>query len=244
MPPHAVMGDPPAISFLLTRPAWQGMRFAAALRRRFPGVEVVESPLLLPVLMQPDLPQGLFDAVVFTSETGVASAGPYRARLPRLAFCVGNRTSEAAREVGFDARSAAGDAEALVALLVHLRLGRLIHLHGAETRGDVAGRLNAAGIETIGVVTYRQEAQPLTLLAQALLQGGLPVVAPVFSPRTARLLSQAAVGARAPIWLAALSDAVAEALQLPTARRIVAGRPDADAMLAAIEALLDTTTRA
>lgn len=242
MPPDAVMGDP--FAFLLTRPAWQGMRFAATLRRRFPAVEVVESPLLSPVLMQPDLPGGLFDAVVFTSETGVASAGPYRMRLPRLAFCVGDRTAQAAREAGFDARSAAGDAEALVTLLVHLRLGRLIHLHGQETRGDVVGRLNTAGIESFGVVTYRQEAQPPTPLAEALLQGHSPVVAPVFSPRTARLLAQAATGARAPIWLAALSDSVDEAARMPTARRIVAARPDGEAMLEAIDTLIDPASRA
>lgn len=236
------MGD--RFAFLLTRPAWQGMRFAAALRRRFPDVEVVESPLLSPVLMQPDLPGGLFDAVVFTSETGVASAGPYRGRLPRLAFCVGDRTAQAAREAGFDARSAAGDADALVALLVHLRLGRLIHLQGQDSRGDVALRLNAAGVETFGVVTYRQEAQPLTAQAQTLLRGSMPVLAPVFSPRTARLLSQAAQDARAPIWLAALSEAVAEAARMPTQRCIVAARPNADAMLAAIDALLEPATRA
>lgn len=237
-----VTGGP--FAFLLTRPAWQGLRFAATLRRRFPGFYVVESPLLAPVLLHPDLPGGLFDAVVFTSETGVASAGPYRALLPRLAFCVGDRTAQVAREAGFDARSAAGDAEALVTLLVHLRLGRLIHLHGEETRGDVVARLNAAGIETHGRVTYRQEPQPLTEAARVLLQGEAPVVAPVFSPRTARLLSDAARGVRAPIWLAALSPAVAEEATLPTARRMTAQRPDAEAMLAAIEALIDPAARA
>ena len=237
------MGD--AFAILLTRPASQGARFAAALRRRFPGVAVVESPLLAPVLLRPDLPAGVFDAVVFTSETGVASAAPYRAHLPRLAFCVGDRTAGAARAAGFDARSAAGDADALVAVLLHLRPGRVIHLHGDETRGDVAGRLNAAGIAAAAAVTYRQEARALTPEAQALLQGGLPVVAPVFSPRTGALLSRAAEGTPAPIWLAALSPAVAESVRLPTARRIVAARPDADAMLDAIGALVaDPAARA
>lgn len=233
-----------SLAFLLTRPAWQGMRFAATLRRRYPGIYVAESPLLAPVLLQPELPGGVFDAVVFTSETGVASAIPYRARLPRLAFCVGDRTTQVAREAGFDARSAAGDAEALVSLLVHLRLGRLIHLHGQETRGDVVARLGAAGIEAHGLVTYRQEPQPLTDVALALLQGGAPVVAPVFSPRTARLLTGAVQGARAPIWLAAFSPAVADEANFPTARRITALRPDEEAMLAAIDRLIDPAARA
>lgn len=230
-------GPSPAFGVLLTRPAWQGMRFAAALRRRFPAVRIVESPLLAPVLLRPELPPGPFDAVVFTSETGVASAIPYRASLPRLAFAVGDRTTEAARGAGFDARSASGDADALVALLAHLRLGRLIHLHGEDTRGDVAGRLTAAGIETHAAVTYRQVAQPLTDLARSMLADTAPVVLPVFSPRTARLLSAAVRDAAAPLWLASLSAAVEAAAELRADRRVQCQTPDAEGMLAAIERL-------
>ncbi len=229
----------PLPPFLLTRPAAQGARFAEALAARFPGALVVASPLLAPRLLAPALPPGPFDAVIFTSETGVAAAAALPGPLPRRAFAVGARTAAAARAAGFAARAAGGDAEALVAMLAALRPGRLLHLHGAETRGEVAARLSAAGVPTAAAVVYRQEPQPLSPAARALLAGGGAVAVPLFSPRPAALFAAAAAGARAALWLASLAPAVdAAAAGLPAARRAVARRPDAEAMLEALAELL------
>lgn len=232
--------------FLLTRPAAQGARFAADLRAAFAGARVTHSPLMAPAFALPDLPPGGFGALILTSETAVQGyrrlPAQMRAALPRLAFCVGDRTARAARAAGLRARSAGGDAAALVALILADRpAGRMLYLHGADRRGEVAERLLSAGLETHSALIYDQRPQPLTPAAQRLLSGRAPVIAPVFSPRTADLLAaQAPPGpGRAPLWIVALSPAVAQsAAALAPDRMATADHPDAPAMLAAIAALI------
>jgi uroporphyrinogen-III synthase len=225
---------------LLTRPAGQGARFETEVRARLgAGVEVLSSPLLSPACLAPVLPDGPFDAVVFTSETAVQAAAPL-GPLPPLAFAVGDRTAAAARAAGFAVRSAGGDADALVALLAQARPGRVLHLRGQDTRGDVVARLRQAGIPAEEAVVYAQVPQPLSPAALGWLAGDAPVIAPLFSPRTAMLLSQARV--RAPLWIAALSPAVQAAATLPAARRITAARPEAGAMVEAMASLIAAAT--
>lgn len=227
-----------AIPVILTRPAAQGDRFAADLRARFgDAVDVILSPLIAPVFPAVTLPDGDFRAVILTSETGAQAA----ARLPgvmRAAWCVGDRTAEAARSLGFDARSAAGDADALVAaVLASGEPGPLIHLRGRDSRGEVASRLTAAGLPTAERVVYAQEAQPLTDAARAVLQSDAPVIVPLFSPRTAQLF--AATHPKAPLYIAALSPAVAAGLgDLACQRMTFADHPDAKAMLQALVPLI------
>ena len=221
---------------LLTRPADQGARFAAALRDRFGAqIDIDESPLIAPRLLSPALPAGPFDAVIFTSETAVLAAATLTG-LPRIAFTVGDRTAAAARAAGFMARSAASDAAGLVDLLTTTKPGRVLHLHGLDTRGDVVMYLRGAGMQAEGAVVYVQQPQPLTCHAQDWLDDDQAVIVPLFSPRTATLFSAAQV--TAPLWLASLSPAVNDAATLPAARRVIALRPDAQAMIDAVATLL------
>lgn len=228
-----------AIPVILTRPAAQGDRFAADLRTRFgDAIQVILSPLIAPVFPAVTLPDGDFRAVILTSETG-AQAAARLPGVPRPAWCVGDRTAAAARALGFDAQSAAGDAEALVAAIVAAGgSGPLIHLRGRDSRGEVAARLTAAGLPTAEVIVYAQEAQPLTDAAHAVLNGLDPVIVPLFSPRTAHLF--AATQPTAPLFIAALSAAVAAGLgELPCQKVIVAEKPEAAALLQALVPLMD-----
>ena len=201
------------------------------------------APRMAPELLSPPLPKRDFAAVVLTSETGVEAARRISAAgvaLPKRAFCVGDRTAKAAPAAGFDAISAQGDANALLALLVGQKIaGPLLLLHAEDTVGDVQNRLISAGIETVSAITYRQKPQPLTAEAEAVLQSDTPVILPIFSPRSAHLLAAEIkrIGGKAPLWLAALSPAVAEAFDLPIALIQIAARPDAAAMLAAVTEL-------
>jgi uroporphyrinogen-III synthase len=225
-----------ASRILLTRPADQGARFEAELRACLgAGVEVLSSPLLAPAFVVPVLPDGPFDAVIFTSETAVEAASAL-AGLPARAFAVGDRTAAVARAAGYATRSAGGDAEALVGLVIRDRPGRVLHLRGQETRGDVVARLRQAGVPAAEAVVYDQRPQPLSPAARAWLEGEAPVIAPLFSPRTAALLSQAAI--RAPLWIVALSPAVQDAAVMPATRRMTASRPDSGAMVQAVAALI------
>ena len=149
---------------------------------------------------------------------------------------MGDRTAEVARGLGFQALSAAGDAEVLVALILSRRPGGLLHLRGQEARGEIAARLTAAGLPCAEVVGYVQAEQPLTAEAQALLGGQALVIAPVFSPRTAEILAAECqrIAATAPLRLVAMSPAVAKAGAALDPVPLIAARPDGDSMLQAV----------
>lgn len=232
---------PPTI--LLTRPAAQSTRFADALRQRFAGIRIVSSPLIAPRFLSPPLPDRNWTALILTSETAALAARRIvadGAALPRTAFCVGDRTAEAAHAAGFEPLSAQGDADTLVALILsHNPQSPLLHLQGQHSRGDIAKRLISAGIETDQVIVYAQDAQSLTPEAMQILTGAAPVIAPLFSPRTAQILGSecARINLTAPLTIVALSSAVATAAAPLTAHTSIAARADAEAMLDAIASL-------
>ena len=191
----AAQSFPPTRPILLTRAAAASERFAVALRESFgAGARVVISPLMCPVYLTPTLPPGPFDAVILTSETGAEAARRISAEgadLPRQAFCVGDRTARVAAAAGFHPQSAQGDADALVRVIVTaMRRGRLLHLRGHDSRGDVVQRLRTAGLEAQEAVVYDQMPCDLTFEAKAMLAAPEPVVLPLFSPRSADLVAQ------------------------------------------------------
>lgn len=238
----------PGPTVLLTRPAAQSQRFAAALADRFGAdFRVVIAPLMAPRFLSPALPTKA-TALILTSETGAEAARRMKDKLPHLAenlaYCTGDRTAAAAEAAGFRAISAQGDAEALIALILSQRKTAgeelpLLHLRGEDSRGNVAARLLAAGVACTEVVVYRQEEQPLSPEALALLAQPAPLIVPLFSPRSARLFAAAARAAAAPLSLAAISPAAAAMAEaLAPARLITAARPDAAAMLDAVTLLI------
>lgn len=213
---------PPTI--LLTRPETASRRFAARLARF--GLPVVISPILriLPLAhdrARVDQARGL----VFTSAHGVAGAGPGRGR---PAICVGPATARAARQAGYEVTEGPGDALRMLPLLQDLGPGWL-HVHGAHV---------ARALPLPAIAVYDQEAQPLSAAAREVLEADGPVILPLFSPRSSRLLAEATGQARAPVWLAPISPAAAEAWSGPVARQVLAQSPDASGVAQAIESLL------
>lgn len=234
----------PRATVLLTRPEAASRAFAAALRGAGVTVPILIAPLLAirPRAAGPGPLDGL-EGVIFTSANAVgAFSVATKARPP--AWCVGTATTRAARAAGFSAHDAGGDAEALLRTIRdHGACGPFLHARGAHARGDIARRLTALGRETREAVLYDQVALSPGPEAQALLSGEEPVVVPLFSPRTAVLFADAAAVARAPLHLAAMSEAVARALQdAPAPRSVrsttVADAPDASAMCTATRAAL------
>ena len=229
---------PPMPPVLLTRPAPQSARFAAALRDRFgDGLRIVISPLMTAEFLAPPLPTDGLRGLVFTSETGVAGfarLAPWR-DLP--AHCVGRATADAARAAGLAvATEAGGDAAALAGALAGAQ-GPLLWPRGAEAAVDLVAAL--APVEVRPAVVYRQAPQPATAEARALVASGTPFVLPLFSPRSAHLFAAALPDRRAPLFVAAMSDAVAAAARdLHPARIVVAGKPDAGAMVDALAVLI------
>lgn len=214
---------PPQI--LLTRPEPASHRFAAEIARF--ALPVTISPILRIAEVPHD--QARLDAatgLVFTSENAVPFAGNGRGR---PAICVGPRSARVAAEAGFDAVAGPGDAERLMPMVTGLGADWL-HPHGTHV---------AKVLPVQGMVVYDQVVVPLTAAAEALLRGEAPVILPLFSPRSARLLALAAREATAPLWIAPISEAASLAWDAPAARRIVAVTPDAPGIIGAMERLLD-----
>ncbi len=226
-----------APTLLLTRPAAQSQRFAQQLRARLGDVAVVISPLMQTEFLQPALPARDFQAVIFTSETGVEAAMRLQINLPTRAFCVGNRTAAVARAEGFAAQSAEGEVEALAAMILASGInGPILHLRGADSAGDLAGVLTKGGLETVSLIVYRQNPLALSAAAMDLMESAQPILIPVFSPRSARLLVQALPKAVAgPLLIVAISKAAATAAEaLGTAHITIAAHPDGENMLHAV----------
>ncbi|RVT83426.1 hypothetical protein DXV76_14410 [Rhodobacteraceae bacterium CCMM004] len=222
---------------LLTRPAAQSERFAEALRARIGGAaDIVVAPVMK-IVFRPAPPVPERATLVFTSENGVA-AMPDDALAGRALWAVGPRTAAALRARGVRCRDGGGDAVALAQALVAARpAGPVLHLAGVHTAGDVAGTLRRAGIPAERHTVYDQVAEPLSAAGQAALAGIAPVILPLFSPRSARLLRSEVARARAPLAAVAISDAVA-ATWNGTAPCTVAEAKTAVAMADAVCAVL------
>ena len=208
----------PRPMLLLTRPRPGAERFAKLMK----GWRSVISPVLriVPVDHDGDIlaqAQGL----VFTSAHAVPAAGPGRGR---PALCVGAQTARQARDAGFEVTEGAGTADSLLPLIEGASV-QLIHPHGRHL---------ARMLPVPGVVVYDQLVIDLSEKARGLLMGKAPVILPVFSPRTALVLSQQVVDARAPLWLVAISDAALGNWSGPARHAIAADRPDAHGMRDAI----------
>jgi len=159
------------------------------------------------------------EALAFTSINGAArTAALLRARDVTV-FAVGDATAEAARAAGFThVLSAAGDVEALMALIIrhHPKAG-VLHAAAVDTAGDLVGRLRAAGVAARKVAVYRTDQETVLpqAVAAALSDGALKAVL-LHSPRAARAAADILAGATDVLQTVAaigLSEACIEPLQ-------------------------------
>lgn len=226
---------------LLTRPTVQSLRFARDFTARF-GADwrILVSPLSRLDFLAPPLPLDGVRTLIFTSETGVAGFLRLSDRRDLRAWCVGGRTAEAARAAGMQVVVGPGDGARMIQqILADPPAGAMLHVHGRHMAVDVAEVLTRAGLQAEGVIVYDQIALPLTPEAVSLLQGPDRVLLPLFSPRAARLMAGMTPLPRAPLLVAAISQAVADgAAPLRPARLEVAREPNAAMMLDALQRLI------
>ncbi len=232
----------PAI--LLTRPRQQAERLARSLRKRLGHrAEILISPLLEIEFIPDNAPLPDAAQLIFTSENGVSAFAREHPGEKRVAWCVGPRTGEAAKAAGLSVRIGAGNAERLAEDIIAAEPGGpLIHYRGEHVRGDIAARLRAAGLEAQARIVYRQKPLPLTPEARRLIGGERLVLVPLFSPRSAALfVREAGHAEQKSIHMIAMSRNVANVVKdagLDVAA--IATEPDAEAMIATMEGLLDT----
>jgi uroporphyrinogen-III synthase len=234
-----------APAILITRPDPSGAAFADQVRARLGcKPEIVLSPIMR-IEHCGDLPEmSGYGTLIFTSRHGVEAYLARHGRRDIPAYAVGNATAAAARKAGIDVISCDGDAGDLIArILADSPPAPCLHLRGEHIAANIAQALTLAGTETHEAVIYRQTQGQLTARALSLLQGGTPVIVPLFSPRSAELFFEQAAGA-APMLVAAISDNVRDAVPRGAAQRIeTAEKPTAQAMLEVIVTLWNSAKR-
>ena len=215
---------------IVTRPAAQSERFArdiAALWTR--PLTVIQSPLIGIRLLTPNV--GHVDQLVFTSVNGVQAAQHLNIPPGKSAWCVGARTAQAAIDAGFNPLTGPNDANGLVDMILAAQpQGLLAHIRGNHARGDISARLNGSGVDCADIVGYDQPALHLTKAAKEAINADIPVIFPLFSPRTSTILNGEGPF-RAQVHVVALSQAVADAVDPALGANITVSRsPDGDAM--------------
>ncbi len=227
-------------SLIITRPAVQGQAFAQVVSAQWDGpLDVILSPMLKIVFLPVDDDLGAVTDVIFTSANGVAAAAQCQLSHVKRAWCVGSKTAALASDAGFDAITGPGDATGLADLIIQRApRGIFAHIRGAHTRGDLCARLSNASIACRDIVAYDQIALALTHEARTVLSGDAPVILPLFSPRTARLVADQGPF-QAPVHVIGMSKAVDEAADPIGARSVtIASQPTENAMIETTSKLL------
>src|SRR6056297_4094857 len=203
------------VTILITRPEPEAGRFAARLREVCgPGVAVLCAPVMRIVTEGQLPPLAGQEVLIFTSRHGVAGFCQLTARRDFTCYCVGEATAEAARGEGLTPIACGGDAEALLDRIAQdAATGPFLHLRGAHVAADITGALQAAGHDATDAVVYDQQPQDMGEAARHVLAGEGPVILPLMSPRSARLVFSQAGHIHAPLFVAARSEEHTSELQ-------------------------------
>lgn len=231
-------------TLLLTRPEQAAQEFAQAATMAGWTGPVVVAPLMQIAYRAPDM-AALDGAgtLVFTSRHGVGAWVAAGGRCDLPVWCVGPRTAQAAQDAGFVTirQAPGGDALSLrAALLAAHPVPPVVHLRGAHAAMALAPDLDKAGLPAREMVVYDQLSCPLPGPARDLLSrpSSVPVVVPLFSPRSARLFSAEleklpALGAQ--LHVIAISQPCAAAMDASKCSSLLTvDRPDGGAMLNAV----------
>lgn len=222
---------------LLTRPKESSFCFFDSLGPEIAAkARLIVSPLLeiAGTGVQPDL-SGV-RGVIFTSANAVGFAPLGQGR---AAFCVGERTQAAAEKRGWKVKKVSATAGDLLADLdMALIEGPVMHLAGRHLRMDIVSALRSRGVMATCATVYDQKLLPLSDEAQSAMAGTAPVIAPLFSPRSASHFVEQA-GDLARVHAVVISPAVAAVLPEGACASIqVAQQPTGLEMRRSVEKLL------
>lgn len=223
-------------TLVLTRPLSATRRLLSSLEQQVEGpISHVISPVVdIKAFGEwPALPDDT--DIILTSEQAV------RGDLSgHVVHCVGDRTAEVATANGAVVDIIALEAKELLKRLLGLPKDRsFMHLCGSHKAMDVTARLIAEGRKAVDRQVYAQVAQPLSEQARSILEGEQPVVLPLYSPRSARLVGEGLQAPGARLHVIAMSNAVASEWQKVTGGDCeVVEHPTGDAMVRGIVAAL------
>ncbi len=217
---------------ILTRPEKEAHDFRDQILSRLPEVMIIISPLVAIELADPKVDLNAFDGIIFTSSNGVEAVKNLTIPQNMPCFAVGSKTAQQAAKLGFLALEGRGNADDLITLILSQpSVGRLLHISGEHTRGNISTRLTQAGHSCERIVVYKQETLSLTKKAISAFKGRKPLILPLFSPRTAQLLITKSVSLEHS-HIIALSEAVAEPFKdFKVSSLTVAKAPNSNSLL-------------
>lgn len=219
---------------------------AQATQARLAALDI--RTVIAPLLVRQNLPAHLpptegFSAMVVTSANGLRALAD-QDLLPRVlhlpVFAVGDRTAEAARQLGFArVTSASGALDDLVATLARARLdGPVLYPAGRHLSADLAHALAPLGLMVATVTVYEMVGAP-DLPAGCLAGLGDGTIGAVlhYSRRSAELFCAAAAGIERPRRRALAQLCLSEAVAAPLlehqfGRILLADHPSEEAMMA------------
>lgn len=232
---------------LLTRPLDDSRRIADMLEPD--GIDCLIWPLTKVQPVQPEAPLPVrIEALLITSAHGIRAFARLSSKRECPVFCVGARTAQVARSLGFPfVMSAEGDGAALVRLARNSGQQRFFYPRGREAAIDMAAILGETGHRVEEAVLYETvptgpPPAPVAAALAALAAGRLGAVT-IWSARNAALLAEhlTASDSRATacrtVPLIAISAASAAPLRASFDRIEVATAPNAGEMLRLIRAV-------
>lgn len=219
---------------LVTRPMDASRRFVEALRTEAGTFHPCISPAFENVTTSVVMPD--FDSAIFTSAAGVSFAPDGGGR---VAYCVGDATARKAAASGYDAESAGGTVQDLIALILRAQPQQtLAHIRGENSIGNVRMQLVANGIECCDVVAYRKSPLLPHSSVLELVEQSNNLIIPIFSAETVSIFSTWPINFSHGICVV-ISDAVAdEAKALTPTNIIVSGSPNLPSMVEATARLI------
>lgn len=223
---------------VVTRPQPQAAETAVRLRER--GHEAIILPLTeIVALSASDVDLAGVDCVAVTSANALRYAeAAVLARIKQLPlFAVGDRTADEARKAGFaKVWSASGDVEALAPLVLDQTIAeaKVVYLCGRTRRPEFETALRGTNRAVLAVETYETRVLALEPDAVAALKRADAVL--VYAQSAAHALYEIGVSGLDATFIC-MSNRVARALRVPTAKVRMASQPDEASMLAEIDRL-------
>lgn len=218
---------------LLLRP--QPGNDESAQRARAQGVEVIQLPLfeIVPIANE-TVPDGPFDVLLVTSANGARHGAAILRHFADLPiFTVGEATAQAIRTHAGERpiQVGGGDAATTIPLIVAAGHRRLLHIGGEEVRP-----FDPRGLSITRHIVYRSEARDVRPFAKTLASLP-PCVIAVHSPGAGRRLNALMPPAHRNHFIAAISQAAANAAGSGWRQIHVAPAPDDTALLRIASAL-------
>lgn len=229
--------DQKNVILLLTRPEGGNERFCLNIEHRLGQCEILDSPLQKIEFLETLIEVKEESILIFTSINGLRASEKYNLRNKKC-FVVGENTRKIATSAGYEVLASSSDQENLLKLIkLKNPTESMVHIRGKYVAGNLCDSLKNNGFSCFEITGYNQ--QPLKIKKQIFhkVKSGRPVILPIFSPRSAKLLLNELdlTG----FHVAAMSEAVSKELgSVDLAELIISEKPDLTSMQEATLAIL------